>query len=56
MGKRKNKEGCYGTKKINGNEYKFYRFPDGHYVYAKKTKELEEKKRIMKTRLTKNLL
>lgn len=44
MAKRKNNEGCYGTKSIKGTEYKFYRFPDGHYVYAKKTKDLEIKK------------
>ena len=40
MAKRKNGEGCYGTKTIHGDLYKFYKFPDGHYVYAKKGPKL----------------
>lgn len=51
MAKRKNNEGCYGTKIIKGVELKFYRFPDGHYVYAKKSKDLELKKKAYEEKL-----
>lgn len=51
MAKRKNQEGCYGTKIIHEDEYKFYRFPDGHYVYARKSKELEEKKKAYQEKI-----
>lgn len=51
MAKRKNQEGCYGIKIIHETEYKFYRFPDGHYVYARKSKELEEKKKAYQEKI-----
>lgn len=43
MGKRKNGEGSYGEKKINGILYKYYRDSDGKYTYGKTTKELNLK-------------
>lgn len=43
MGKRKNGEGSYGTKKIKGVEYRYYRDTDGKYTYGKTAKELKEK-------------
>ena len=44
MKRRKNGEGSYGEKKINGITYKYYRAVDGKMLYAKTMKELEEKK------------
>lgn len=43
MAKRKNGEGTYGEKIINGIKYKFYRDNQGHYTYAKTAKDLENK-------------
>ena len=43
MAKRKNGEGTWGTKKIRGIQYKFYRNPDGKYFYGKTEKEIREK-------------
>ena len=46
MRRRKNGEGSYGTKKVHGVVYKYYRSPDREWtVYAKTAKELEEKKK-----------
>ena len=46
MKRRKNKEGSYGTKKINGIMYKTYSAPNHEWtVYAKTAKELEEKRK-----------
>jgi len=46
MGKRKNKEGSYGTVVINGYTYKQYTGPNGSYrIYAKTAKELEIKRK-----------
>lgn len=42
-GKRKNGEGSYGEKMIKGVKYKYYRFQNGKYIYAKTSKELNEK-------------
>ena len=44
MGRRKNGEGSYGEKTINGIKYKYYRSPNGKMLYAKTMKELNEKK------------
>lgn len=41
--KRKNGEGTYGEKIIHGTKYKYFRDPDGKYIYAKTAKELNEK-------------
>ena len=48
MKKRKNGEGSYGSKKINGVQYKYYRGKSGKYVYAKTAEELERKIRLNK--------
>lgn len=45
MGKRKNGEGSYGTKKIKGIVYQYYRDSNGKYFYGKTMKELREKSR-----------
>ena len=46
MKRRKNQEGNYGTREINGITYRYYRAPNGEWtVYAKTAKELEEKKK-----------
>ena len=45
MARRKSGEGCYFEKTIKGYTYKAYKFPDGHTIYAKKAKDLEEKKK-----------
>ena len=45
MGKRKNGEGSFGKKKINGITYNYYRAPnDGWMVYGKTMAEVKEKK------------
>lgn len=41
--KRKNGEGTWGEKNINGIKYKFFRDPSGHYTYGKTIKEVNEK-------------
>ena len=47
MGKRKNGEGSYGFKMINGVKYRRYIAPDKSWeVCAKTAKELEEKKKL----------
>ncbi|WP_029318968.1 tyrosine-type recombinase/integrase [Butyrivibrio sp. AE3004] len=43
MSKRKNGEGSYGKRKINGTTYQYYRFPDGHFVYGKTAAIRDEK-------------
>lgn len=48
MGKRKNGEGSYGTKKIKGTLYQYYRDSNGKYIYGKTMKELREKIAIKK--------
>ena len=47
MRKRKNGEGSYGEKTINGFKYRYYRapYPDMWEVYARTARELEEKKK-----------
>lgn len=42
-GKRKNGEGCWGNKIINGITYNFYRDEYGHYYYGKTVKDVKEK-------------
>lgn len=41
--KRKNGEGSWGKKTINGFDYHYYRNADGKYFYAKTIKELKSK-------------
>ena len=41
--KRKNGEGSWGTKKIKGVVYQYYRDSDGKYFYAQTMKELKTK-------------
>lgn len=41
--KRKNGEGTWGTKTVNGHKYKFYRDANGEYTYGKTEKEVKEK-------------
>ena len=41
--KRKNGEGSWGTKTINGIKYKYFRNSDGKYFYGKTEKEIKEK-------------
>ena len=41
--KRKNGEGTWGEKTVNGNAYRFYRDADGKYFYGKTDKEIKEK-------------
>ena len=43
MGKRKNGEGSWGTKTINGIKYQYFRNAEGKYFYGQTTKELKEK-------------
>lgn len=43
MSKRKNGEGSWGKKMINGYQYHYYRSPDGKYTYGKTIKEINEK-------------
>ena len=43
MAKRKNGEGTWGSKKISGITYKFYRNPAGKYFYGKTEKEVKDK-------------
>lgn len=43
MSKRKNGEGSWGKKTINGYQYHYYRDPDGKYTYGKTIKEINEK-------------
>lgn len=43
MGKRKNGEGSFSVKTINGIKYQYYRDPSGKQFYAKTTKDLKEK-------------
>ena len=38
--KRKNGEGTYGSKEINGKLYKYYRTSTGKYLYSKTQSEL----------------
>ena len=47
MKKRRNGEGSYGTRNIRGYSYYYYRSPDRKWtVYAKTSKELDEKKKL----------
>ena len=41
--KRKNGEGSWGTKTINGFSYYYYRNSEGKYYYATTMKELKAK-------------
>ena len=41
--KRKNGDGTWGSKIINGIKYKFFRDSNGHYTYGKTEKEVREK-------------
>ena len=41
--KRKNGEGTWGEKTVNGKVYRFYRDADGKYFYGKTDKEIKEK-------------
>lgn len=43
-GRRKNGEGSWGTKTINGNKYKFYKDVNGKYFYGKTNAEINAKK------------
>lgn len=45
MAKRRNGEGTWGTKTVNGITYKFYKNPDGKYFYGKTNKEINEKRK-----------
>ncbi|MCX4341112.1 MAG: site-specific integrase [Lachnospiraceae bacterium] len=42
-GRRKNGEGSWGTKKIHGDDYVYYRDIDGKYYYGKTSKIVKEK-------------
>lgn len=44
--KRKNREGTWGEKTINGIEYKFFRDVSGHYTYGKTIKDVNDKIKI----------
>ena len=41
--KRKNGEGTWGTKIVNGHKYKFFRDSNGKYTYGKTEKQVKEK-------------
>lgn len=41
--RRKNGEGSWGTKRIKGVEYQYYRDSEGNYTYAKTVREVKEK-------------
>lgn len=43
--RRKNGEGSWGTKIINGFEYQYYRDKNRHYFYGKTVKEINEKRK-----------
>lgn len=51
MKRRKNGEGSYGQKVMRGKTYKYYRYPNGKYIYALTAKELENKMRVYKESL-----
>lgn len=59
MAKRKNGEGSFGTRKINGTTYKYYKFPDGHFVYGKtatdRDKKIEEYKAKLEDKKERNI-
>lgn len=42
-GRRKNGEGSWGTKKIHGDDYVYYRDIDGKYYYGKSTRIVKDK-------------
>lgn len=46
--KRRNGEGTWGKKKINGIEYHYYRNPAGKYFYGRTEREVKEKKNKQK--------
>ena len=41
--KRRNGEGTWGTKTVNGHKYKFFRDSNGKYTYGKTEKQIKEK-------------
>ena len=41
--KRRNGEGTWGTKTVNGHKYKFFRDANGKYTYGKTEKQVKEK-------------
>ena len=45
MGRRKKGEGSYGERIINGNKYRYYKFPNGKIVYGKTLAEVNEKRK-----------
>ena len=51
MAKRKNGEGSFGTRKINGISYKYYKFPDGHFVQGKTAADRDKKIEDYKAKL-----
>ena len=46
--KRKNGEGTWGEKTVNGKVYHFYRDADGRYFYGKTDEEIKEKQVFIK--------
>ena len=42
-GRRKNGEGSWGTKKIHGDDYVYYRDIDGKYYYGKNSRIVRRK-------------
>lgn len=56
MGKRKNGEGTWGTTKKNGYTYKYYKYPDGKFIYGHTDSEVREKKKKWEEKKKSDLL
>ena len=54
--KRRNGEGTWGTKTVNGHKYKFFRDSNGKYTYGKTEKQIKEKLEKQKEEEKKNTI
>ena len=54
--KRRNGEGTWGTKTVNGHKYKFFRDANGKYTYGKTEKQVKEKLEKKKENEKKNTI
>lgn len=56
MSKRKNGEGTWGTTTKNGYTYKYYKYPDGKFIYGHTDSEIREKKKKWEEKKKNDLL
>lgn len=56
MSKRKNGEGTWGTTTKNGYVYKYYKYPDGKFIYGHTDSEIREKKKKWEEKKKSDLL